>query len=576
MFWIIYLCVVFLEASRVESICRHVMKEPKGVITTPYFPDPYPVPISCQWVIEAPTDKVVAVYFTQFYMREGLKATEYAYYSANVKMGKTEFGTISSEREPTYLVSNKNVLVLDFNVREIANIHMRVREYLLDVFGFNITYEFLSRNESERKDACLYHHCSFNGNCYASAKYDKYYCSCFSKYFGEECQYDAECGPEASRNMCQNGGTCRYYIGSTVRTCECLPGYDGARCEAKKSAAPKQIECSGSSCNRTCSGESGEEVDKNCTQDDRRLRYIISLHLTNPKVNSILSDKKRMDTFKKEMENALFLLFKGRLEVIENITVLDVKNNATMTFHMLSRKEDGEEIRSTIEQMLKLGKLGSFDFDHDYQRIHSEPALRIERMEASEMMPVAEGTELTLACMIEGSSEMKVVWFRDNSPVHIHSADRSMWTTMVPKNSQEQFTSLLGFDRVASLDTGMFTCQVTDWGFVQNRSIYVHVLSAPQPQLSPITATIYVGSPLVITCLSREDIYGNFGYTWLKNGRVLNPSIEPEMAEDLFPAGSRILLQGAKSSAMYSCIITSSAGSTRKDSIITVIDKDSE
>ncbi|GFS30097.1 uncharacterized protein TNIN_411052 [Trichonephila inaurata madagascariensis] len=195
-------------------------------------------------------------------------------------------------------------------------------------------------------------------------------------------------------------------------------------------------------------------------------------------------------------------------------------------------------------------------------------------MEASEVMPIAEGTELTLACMIQGSEDMKVKWFKDGYPVHVHTGERSMWTTIVPKNSQDQYTALLGFDRVASLDTGTFTCQVTDWGFVRNSSIYVHVLFAPQPQVSPMTATIQLGSSLVVTCLSRDDIYRDFGYTWLKNGRVLNPSTEAEMAEDLFPAGSRILLREAVASAAYSCIITSSAGSTRKDSIITVIDKE--
>ncbi|GFX25220.1 retrovirus-related Pol polyprotein from transposon 412 [Trichonephila clavipes] len=56
----------------------------------------------------------------------------------------------------------------------------------------------------------------------------------------------------------------------------------------------------------------------------KRIRYVVSLKLTNPKVHNMLSDKKKMDTFKKEMEHALFLLFKGRLEVIENITVLEV------------------------------------------------------------------------------------------------------------------------------------------------------------------------------------------------------------------------------------------------------------
>ncbi|XP_054708050.1 uncharacterized protein LOC129217735 [Uloborus diversus] len=571
--WNIALLILFAIQNASAFNCRLTMKEPKGVIATPNFPDPYPVPINCQWVIEAPTEKVIVIYFTQLYMREGLKVTEYAFYSQNVMMGKHEFGTISSDREPTYLVSNKPVLVLEFAVREPANIHMRVRDYLLDVFGFNITYEFLSRNESVRKDPCIDHHCSFTGNCYATAEYDKYYCSCFSKYFGDECQYDSDCGPTASRNMCQNGGTCRYYIGSTVRTCECPPGYDGAKCETKKIPVEIENDCAGPSCNVTCL-EKSADGDNICRAEERRMRFVISLKLTNPKVNTFILDRKKMESFKKEMEHSLSLMFKGRLEVMENITVIDVRQNSIMTFHLLAKKDDAEELKSSIEQMLELGKLGSFDFDHKYQDIYFEPALHIGQIEASEHMPVAEGTELTLACMVQGSRDLKVEWFRDGQPVHTHDAERSMWKAIVPKNSQEEYTALLGFDRVVSLDSGTFTCQATDFGFIRNRSIYVYVQSAPVPQLTPMTATVPVGSPLVITCLSRDDVYGDFGYTWLKNGRVLNPSAEPEMAEDLFPAGSRILLAEATTSAVYSCIITSSAGSTRKDSVITVVDRE--
>lgn len=123
--------------------------------------------------------------------------------------------------------------------------------------------------------------------------------------------------------------------------------------------------------------------------------------------------------------------------------------------------------------------------------------------------------------------------------------------------------------------SGTFTCQVSDWGFVRNRSIHVRVLSAPQPQLRPLSATVAKGSPLVITCLSRDDVRGDFGYTWLKDGRLLGPHSE-ENAEDLFPAGSRIILKETENSATYSCIITSPAGSTKKDSVITVIEGNSK
>ncbi|KFM79287.1 Procollagen C-endopeptidase enhancer 2, partial [Stegodyphus mimosarum] len=193
------------EREIMYSECGGVLREPKGIISTPNFPDPYPVPINCRWVIEAPADKVIAIYFTQFYMREGLTVTEYAFFSETLYMGKKEFGMISSDREPTYLVSNKPVLVLDFLVGESGNIHMRVREYLLDVFGFNITYEIISRNETVRKDACLYHHCSFTGYCYAVSFFTSYSCHCFADFYGPECQYNPGCEP-GSRSMCDNGG----------------------------------------------------------------------------------------------------------------------------------------------------------------------------------------------------------------------------------------------------------------------------------------------------------------------------------------------------------------------------------
>lgn len=196
------------EREAMYTDCGGVLRNPQGVISTPNFPDPYPVPINCRWVIEAPADKVIAVYFTQFYMREGLTVTEYAFFSETLYMGKKEFGMISSDREPTYLVSNKPVVVLDFLVRESGNIHMRVREYLLDVFGFNITYEIVGRNESVRKDACLYHHCSFTGSCYATYQFKGYSCKCFADFYGSECQYNPDCEPE-SGSVCKNGGTCR-------------------------------------------------------------------------------------------------------------------------------------------------------------------------------------------------------------------------------------------------------------------------------------------------------------------------------------------------------------------------------
>lgn len=105
------------SAGSVFSDCGGVLRDPRGVISTPGFPGPYPVPIACRWVIEAAPRQRVALYLTQFYMREGVTLSEYVFYSdEQMNMGGTTIGTISSEAEPTHVLSNKPVLVLDFQV----------------------------------------------------------------------------------------------------------------------------------------------------------------------------------------------------------------------------------------------------------------------------------------------------------------------------------------------------------------------------------------------------------------------------------------------------------------------------
>lgn len=191
--------------------CGYHTNKERGYISTPDFPKSYPVPIICQWVIEAPTDYRVVIYFTQFYLKTGFSASEFAHYMADIGVGvkKSDFGIISSRDEPTYLVSNQRILVLNLQVYSLDNIHLRVTEHLLETYGFNITYEMLRKNDSVRQDGCIYHHCSFTGFCLASEDLQLYHCNCVTGYFGDECQYDENCGPTATPQVCFNGGTCR-------------------------------------------------------------------------------------------------------------------------------------------------------------------------------------------------------------------------------------------------------------------------------------------------------------------------------------------------------------------------------
>ncbi|KAG8180135.1 hypothetical protein JTE90_027088 [Oedothorax gibbosus] len=230
--FILIFTALYLPTSS-SSPCGGHFTQLQGVLHTPHFPFPFEAPLFCEWVIEAPPGGRVAVYFTQFYLKTGLSAADYSYYATRLHAGmdRHDFGSVDASKEPTYLVSNQRVLVLRLRVSRLNNIHLRVREHLLDAAGFNVTYEVVGSSSGVRNDACIYHHCSFTGMCFATSDFTSYACSCFGGYFGDECQHDDSCGPTATDNVCRNGGTCRYYIGSSVRTCECLPGYSGAKCE---------------------------------------------------------------------------------------------------------------------------------------------------------------------------------------------------------------------------------------------------------------------------------------------------------------------------------------------------------
>ncbi|GIX89093.1 hypothetical protein CEXT_731581, partial [Caerostris extrusa] len=68
-------------------------------------------------------------------------------------------------------------------------------------------------------------------------------------------------------------------------------------------------------------------------------------------------------------------------------------------------------------------------------------------------MPVVEDSELSLACITQGSSAMQVRWFKDDAAINVQTSYRSMWTTLVPKNSKDQYTAILGFEKAHVLDS---------------------------------------------------------------------------------------------------------------------------
>ncbi|EEC03231.1 hypothetical protein IscW_ISCW002825, partial [Ixodes scapularis] len=446
-------------AGAVFRDCGFVSDRERGVITTPGFPGPYPVPIECRWVMRGSSPKQrVALYLTQFYMRDGVTLSEYVYYDAQQgNIGGTPIGGISSEAEPTHVLSNKPVLVLDFQVREAGNIHLRVLDLFLEVYGFNLTYELVESEKELRNDSCLGHHCSFTGLCLASADLTSYRCSCLGDFYGDECQFSPRCGPQKGGSLCHNGGTCR----------------------------------------RVC-------------LDVRRTRFLVQVKLYDRNVDLAHLDARGRSQLQAGLEAALKSLFASHMSSnVDNLAVLQFLTDAVVQFHVFGRKEDGPAVRSLLEEALKVGKLGPFTVDRGFLQLQEEPG--------------------TVSC---------------------YSA--SLYVRTSPNVSPS--------DRVST--------QVSDWGAVQNKSVRVRLDVAPRPLVSPLSLTLVEGQPLELLCLSPGGV--PLGFRWLRNDHLLPPK-GPESTEDLYPAGSRLVLGAARASATYTCVATGPLGADRADALVTVL-----
>lgn len=160
------------DAYRCGTSPYQPLTEPKGVITTPGFPGPFPVPIDCEWVIQAdPTvggadGTIIEVYFTQLFVTDGLTITEYSQYPMVFRYatGREVFNKSHILQYGQSMLTTLPYLVIRFRLDRLEGNHIRVHDDLMDVYGFNITYEMRPAG-NERQDVCSLYFCSYSGNC---------------------------------------------------------------------------------------------------------------------------------------------------------------------------------------------------------------------------------------------------------------------------------------------------------------------------------------------------------------------------------------------------------------------------
>lgn len=171
-----WLLAVIDGSTTTEVSCGGRLTAPRGIVQTPSFPGPFPVPIKCRWVIDVSdipaTNSSVVVYLTQVYVYKGLRFTEYAYYESEA----TNFGAalVKDVTEGNVFVFRwlrtfRPFLVVEFELDRLEGNHVRVLNDLLEVYGFNVTYQMTEDQPSP--DSCSVQHCSFTGNCLVSGDY---------------------------------------------------------------------------------------------------------------------------------------------------------------------------------------------------------------------------------------------------------------------------------------------------------------------------------------------------------------------------------------------------------------------
>ncbi|KAL3869109.1 hypothetical protein ACJMK2_041834 [Sinanodonta woodiana] len=583
--FLIYFAVFFktevAEDRQVFTKCGGILEAEKGVIQSPNFPNEFPTPISCEWLIRAPPEKKIIIYFTQFYLKNSFYVTEYDFYQDKTTyIGPRDLGRISWKLDIPTLVAYKPYVHIEFSTENISNIHLRVIEYLLDVYGFNITYEMVDRSSDEPKNTCSVHSCSYLGNCLVNSNFSRYQCHCFEGFFGDECQYGPYCNPDVGINQCSNGGKCRYFFGSLINQCVCPPGFYGAYCEIPMSVEETDHECLSMQCSQSCKRDTqgrplclcfdGYKIDvdnKTCIPI-ARYRIEVQLRLAHVVNMSNVELERNLNQVEQDI---IITVEENGIPTISKFGIIGIWNSSTeavLEFYFYCLVSDLDNISTALNSLLSLGQVGPFLLSQKMPKYEKSQELQLIEVSNYDGKPAVQGKLLTLVCSAKGSKNIEFNWYKDNHPVVTNLTQRSIWETRVPDNVQDTQLSVLNIDNVSPYDKGRFTCEVLDFGEYQEGSINVEIITLPLVELDPMSASIPQGQPISIKCLSPDDSWGKFTYEWFKNGTLVEPLSKTEYAEDLYPTGVRFVIPNPVGHTVYTCRVTNEAGSVNVSSHI--------
>ncbi|XP_041566491.1 uncharacterized protein LOC108141778 isoform X2 [Drosophila elegans] len=577
--------------------CGGMLRARHGLIQTPNFPHRFATPIECVWIIDAsdmPTpgqsNVSIVVYLTQLYVLSGLKFTEYMYYSDDFKVPAHRVFALTEDdvTQVTWVQFHSQYLEIRFTMATLDGTHLRALDRLLDVYGFNITYEV--QNEVKTSQ-CNTLQCRFLGDCYASSDYSSYGCSCFPGFSGSDCGHGPLC-KDLHTNICQNGGTCKH-IGDAAITCHCPKGFKGTRCEIPEINETTQGCTSNTSnieCHQACdfdnfsrsvssSGQSYSVLKSNRNlARSGKTRYEVTMRLgANLTGYYRHADREQLSGVMERQLGRVLRNFN-----ITKISDLELISNSTdrldITFHFFGVKGDSQRIRDAITRMVERGRIGNFTLVANFHHFDENPPLGLLELSVNQPQSgVREASEFIISCTAQGSSRMQFQWFKDGAVVNASKATREIWTTVLPPETKDVYTAILGVTKASRIDEGVYSCKVTDWGVEQCRSLHIHIKSPPRLRVDPASVTLQRGDSLRVRCLSpgNDDIkrYAQLGYSWTRNGVLFQSDAGTAMWEDLYPDGSILKINNIQKSAEYACLVSNSVRPVSRSVYINVIER---
>lgn len=532
--------------------CGGRLKGPVGIIQTPNFPDAFPVPIKCKWIIEHDlVNGTISIYFTQQYITSGLTFTEYTYYDDTYKLEERRALTVTEENitKIKWLQVQSPVLVVELNLNRQEGTQLRALG-LLSVFGFNMTYAIRAPTDPPGPPSCSAIECRLLGHCYARHDYKEFFCSCFEGYSGVDCGVGPLC-PRTS-NICKNGGTCRQ-MGLAAVSCICADGFTGDLCEARIG----QPECGIAECSEGCKKKAlcdcnPKDADFSSAHYDTRLQVV-----DQPNVNISQEILKQLTSYLLTSNITL----DDEIEIL-NISSVEASGARVVWVRVWSSRRSAGILRAALARLAATrARTHTLRLLPDTLHFEMQPALSLHALAVNQRPEVWEGSEFILTCMAYGSPHITFDWYKDGVKINFNGTTREIWTRLVSEDALGRRMSVLGISEAGQIDGGVWSCAAQDAGRRRCRAITLTVLTPPSVRLVPSALTVFRGDNVSITCLAGAGrAHGVLGFSWARERSLLPMQPDRHVWEDLYPAGSVLKLYNVQKSSEYRCQVSSVAG----------------